>query len=175
MSLSLENLNDIMSDETFPFDINELKKYPTVDQIDNYKKLHPNYAGKLVNLWTLYFEIIQHLAIEKITNSSEEQEIMKKSSKQNIWIKNELHDVKYISLLFTILMILMENYTGQQFQSNGFLDDDLQVLTKYVSLYLPIQIQNILADKQKIGLFGKYNIKNLTTQNKKLLQTMVLK
>lgn len=175
MSLSLENLNDIMSDETLSFNINELQKYPTTDQIENYKNLHPNYTGNLVNLWTLYFEIIQHLAIEKITNALEEKDIMQKSSYQNFWIKNESHDVKYISLLFTILMIKMEYCTNQQLQSTSFLDKDLQLLTKYVSMYLPLQIQNMLADKQKIGLFGKHNIKNLTIQNKNLLKTIIEK
>lgn len=169
MSLSLEEFNKIMEDNTFLFTEEELNKYPSEEQIKNYVSYHPYYKGNYLHIWTLYFEIIEHLAGKKFSGSSDEENVMKLSMDSSNWKLNESHDVKYISLLFTILSNTITKLldVGEPF------DREWEMLLHYTSMYLPNQINNMLSNKEKSKLFGRYNIKNMPKQNRDMMELMI--
>lgn len=168
MALSIEDFENIISDDSLLFTEEELKRHPTQEQINNYKKFHPYYNGKHLEIWTLYFEIIEHLAGHKFSGTSEEESIMKLSMNSKNWNANESHDVKYVSLLFTTLSNKM---TGKML-SHSF-EKEWEMLMNYTSMCLPNQIKYMLADLQKSKLFGRYNIRNLPEENKNAMRIMI--
>lgn len=169
MSITLEKFNNIMSDDTLLFTIEEMQKYPTNEQLTNYKTSHPYYNGKYIEIWTLYFEIIEHLAGQNFSGKEEEEQIMKLSLSSKNWIPNETHDVKYVSLLFSILSKKM---TEKMIAQSPF-EKEWEMLMNYTSIYLPNQIKYMLADEKKSGLFGKYNVRNLSIENQNMMKSML--
>lgn len=169
MALSLEEFNNILTDDTLLFTQEELKQYPTNEQIENYKKFHPYYKGKHLEIWTLYFEIIEHLAGKKFSGTTEEEHVMKLSMSPKNWKSNELHDVKYIAILFTAL----SNKMSTKMLTQSPFEKEWEMLLNYTSISLPNQIKYMLSDAQKSKMFGRYNIKNLPIENQNMMKIMI--
>jgi hypothetical protein len=169
MALSLEEFTKIVNDDTLLFTESDLLKYPTNEQISHYKQSHLHYTGPYVKLWTLYFEIIEHLVGKQFSGTQEEEIVMKMSMSASLWKSNESHDPKYLSLLFTIISNLVNGNMGTIMPFNK----EWEMLLNYTSMCLPTQINNMLADKEKSRIFGRTNIRNMPKQNRDMMEIMI--
>lgn len=170
MSISLENFYEILNDDTLLFE-EDIKIYPTTEQINYYRQMHPHYNGKHVEIWSLYFEIIEHLVGRKFAGTIDEENVMKLSitNDPTICKFSDKHDVKYISLLFSIL----SNKVSHKLSNNIDICNEWEMLLNYTSMCLPTQIHNMLCDKEKSKLFGEYNIRNLPMENRIMMEEML--
>lgn len=173
MALSLEDFNAIIEDTTLLFSDEEIASYPTAEQTQEYNTQHPHYSGKYIELWTLYFVIIEHLAGKKFSGTSEEEDILRKSMSKHGWTANDQHDAKYISLLFTIISNKITNIMNCN-QAMAF-NTEWEMLLNYTSMYLPNQINNMFADKGKSKIFGRHNIANMPKLNRDMMEMMIKK
>lgn len=170
MAFNLEQVNEIFKDDSLLFSDEEMSVYPNEKQIANYKTSHRHYNGKYIEIWTLYFEIIEHLMQRKFSGGHLDEELMKDTMKKNYWIANEKHDVRFISLMFAILnkkitTLLEKNSTPT--------NNEWNMLLNYTSAYLPMQVHNMLNDKEKSLLFGKYSLRNSPVSGKEMIIDML--
>jgi hypothetical protein len=171
MALTLELFEKILADDNYLIKNQDITIYPTPEQISSYRITHPNYNGPYIDVWSLYYSIICHLADKP--NSiigKEEHDVMNDSFDAGKWKQNENHNVKLISAMYISLKRKMEM---RMKNNNNEALCEWKTLVDYTSKYLQCQISNVLSDKDKARQFFYYDIHNLTPDEKTNMHSLL--